>query len=90
MINNNENNNENSATDIRNKIANLQCSLNSHVSPIGDWKGIKQREFIDLGLTPPYSAEEMLDYHQKRQAVRDEINSLQAQLEVEENGESNN
>ncbi len=78
------NNNENLATDIRNQIANLQCELNSHVSPIGDWKGIKQREFIDLGLTPPYTAEEMKDYHEKRQAVRNKINELQAQLEKED------
>lgn len=81
---------ENDKTKIYQQIVDLKSQLTSHESPIGDWKGIKQREFIDLGLTPPYSAEEMLDYHQKRQAVRDEINSLQAQLEVEENGESNN
>ncbi len=74
MINNEK---ENDKTKIYQQIVDLKSELTSHESPIGDWKGIKQREFIDLGLTPPYSEEDMKDYHKKRQAVRAKINELE-------------
>lgn len=64
------------------EIANLKQSLSSHVSPIGDWKGIKQREYIEMGLTPPYSAEEMQDYYARRKSARDRINELENELKA--------
>ena len=68
---------ENDKTKIYQQIVDLKSQLTSHESPIGDWKGIKQREFVDLGLTPQYSEEDMKEYHKKRQAVRAKINELE-------------
>lgn len=74
MVNNEK---ENNKTKIYQQIVDLKSELSSDASPIGDWKGIKQREFTDLGLTPPYSEKDMQEYHKKRQAVRAKINELE-------------
>ena len=63
------------------RIRNLQADLTSTVSSIGDWKYIKQSEYIAQGLDQPYTDDEMSEYYDARQAARDEINSLQAELE---------
>lgn len=67
---------------MRQEIADLKQSLSSHVSPIGDWKGIKQREYIDMGLTPPYSDDDMQEYYSARKAARDRINELEKALKA--------
>lgn len=67
---------------IQNEIANLKLELSSQASPIGDWKGIKYNEFAAMKKPAPYTEEEMQDYYQKRQAVRDKINTLQEQLKA--------
>lgn len=64
------------------EIARLKRKLSSSASPIGDWKGIKYREYIDAGLPAPYSEKEMKNYYAQRVAVRERINELQAQLET--------
>lgn len=71
---------ENEMHDVYNEIANLKTQLSSDASPIGDWKGIKQREYKEMGLEQPYTDEEMLEYHKQRQAIREKINDLQEQL----------
>lgn len=71
---------ENETQDVYNEIANLKTQLSSDASPIGDWKGIKQREYKDMGLEQPYTDDEMLEYHKQRQAVRAKINELQEKL----------
>ena len=70
----------NERQNIEKQIGRLQRQLSSSTSPIGDWKGIKQREYADAGRPAPYSAEVMKDYYDKRFAVRAKINELQAQL----------
>lgn len=54
------------------------------MSPIGDWKHVKYSEYQARGLDAPYTEEEMEEYYEARQAARDEINALQAELESEE------
>lgn len=71
---------------ISQQIANLKQSLSSHVSPIGDWKIIKQLEYTAAGLPAPYSEKEMQEYHEQRIAVREEINMLEAELDAKLNG----
>lgn len=71
---------ENETQDVYNEIANLKTQLSSDASPIGDWKGIKQREYKEMGLEQPYTDDEMLEYHKQRQAVRAKINELQEKL----------
>ena len=71
---------------ISQQIADLKQSLSSHQSPIGDWKGIKQDEYIKAGLPAPYTAAEMQEYYSKRLAVRNQINQLEAQLAQERAG----
>lgn len=71
---------ENETQDVYNEIANLKTQLSSDASPIGDWKGIKQREYKDMGLEQPYTDDEMLEYHKQRQSVRAKINELQEKL----------
>lgn len=65
---------------ISQQIADLKQSLSSHQSPIGDWKGIKQREYVDAGMPKPYTDEVMKTYYAQRFAVRKKINELEAQL----------
>ena len=59
------------------EICNLQCDLTSTASPIGDWKVAKYQEYVLAGMEPPYDIAEL---HAKRQAVRDRINALRAEL----------
>lgn len=63
------------------QICNLTQDLVSPVSDIGDWKIAKLQEYAFLGLEAPYDIKEL---HTKRQAVRDEINALQKELDEDE------
>lgn len=66
---------------IESEIRTLQSKLDAPTSDIGDWKIIKIYEARLSGESDPYDYEEL---KAARQAVRDEINTLQAQLEVAE------
>lgn len=70
----------NERQNIEKQIGKLKRQLASSESPIGDWKGIKQREYIDAGMSKPYTDEVMKTYYAQRFAVRKEINELEAQL----------
>lgn len=59
------------------EIRELEASLSSAASDIGDWKIAKSMEYQAMGLEPPYNMEEL---HRKRQAVRDRINELQEEV----------
>ena len=63
---------------IESEIRTLQSKLDAPTSDIGDWKIIKIYEARISGESDPYNYEEL---KAARQAVRDEINTLQAQLE---------
>ena len=63
---------------IESEIRTLQSRLDAPTSDIGDWKIIKIYEARISGESDPYNYEEL---KAARQAVRDEINTLQAQLE---------
>lgn len=81
---------QNKTQQTQKKIASLKRKLSSNLSPIGDWKGIKQREYIDAGRAAPYSAIEMQKYYDERFAVRQQINALEKELtdaEPEQNDE---
>jgi len=56
---------------IHNEVAKLTCTS----SPYGDWKNLKQ---IDTGC---YTEEEMTEYRQGRESIRQRINELQEELE---------
>lgn len=62
---------------IESEIRTLQSKLDALTSDIGDWKIIKIYEARLSGESDPYDYEEL---KAARQAVRDEINELQAQL----------
>ena len=62
---------------IESEIRTLQSRLDAPTSDIGDWKIIKIYEARLSGESDPYDYEEL---KAARQAVRDEINALQAQL----------
>ena len=62
---------------LQNRICALQCDLSSHASPIGDWKVIKCYEAKLKGEELPYDLNALMA---QRQAVRDEINRLQEQM----------
>lgn len=66
---------------LEKQIAKLKRQLSSSASPIGDWKGIKQREYADTGRPAPYKDEEMKTYYEERFAVRAQINELKSELE---------
>ena len=66
---------------IESEIRTLQSKLDAPTSDIGDWKIIKTYEARLSGESDPYDYEEL---KAARQAVRDKINELQAQLEVAE------
>ena len=66
---------------IESEIRTLQSKLDAPTSDIGDWKIIKIYEARLSGESDPYDYEEL---KAARQAVRDKINELQAQLEVAE------
>lgn len=62
---------------IESEIRTLQSKLDAPTSDIGDWKIIKIYEARLSGESNPYDYEEL---KAARQAVRDKINELQAQL----------
>ena len=62
---------------IESEIRTLQSRLDAPTSDIGDWKIIKIYEARLSGESDPYNYEEL---KAARQAVRDKINELQAQL----------
>lgn len=62
---------------IESEIRTLQSKLDAPTSDIGDWKIIKIYEARLSGESDPYNYEELKP---ARQAVRDKINELQAQL----------
>ena len=62
---------------IESEIRTLQSKLDAPTSDIGDWKIIKIYEARLSGESDPYNYEEL---KAARQAVRDKINELQAQL----------
>ena len=62
---------------IESHIRTLTSKLDAPTSDIGDWKIIKIYEARLGGESDPYNYEEL---KAARQAVRDEINALQAQL----------
>ena len=57
----------------------LTADLTASVSDIGDWKVSKYQEYILAGLEAPYDIAEL---HSKRQAARDRINELRAEIEA--------
>ena len=69
---------------IESQIRTLQSRLDAPTSNIGDWKIIKIYEARLSGESDPYDYEEL---KAARQAVRDEINALQTQLEQSSKGE---
>jgi len=69
---------------IHQEICNLTADLESSASSIGDWKLAKYQEFLLAGKEAPYDIQEL---HAKRQAVRDRINELRAQLDALEEAE---
>ena len=69
---------------IESQIRTLQSRLDAPTSDIGDWKIIKIYEALLSGERDPYNYEEL---KAARQAVRDKINELQAQLEQSSKGE---
>ena len=58
----------------------LIADLTSTASEIGDWKVMKCTEAKLLGEDLPYDLEAL---HEKRKAVRDEINKLQEELDAD-------
>lgn len=64
---------------IESQIRTLQSKLDAPTSDIGDWKIIKIYEARLSGESDPYDYEELKT---ARQAVRDKINELQAELET--------
>ena len=66
---------------IESEIRTLQSKLDAPTSDIGDWKIIKIYEARLSGESDPYDYAEL---KAARQAARDKINELQAQLEVAE------
>ena len=62
---------------IESEIRTLQSKLDAPTSDIGDWKIIKIYEARLSGESDPYNYEEL---KAARQAARDKINTLQAQL----------
>ena len=69
---------------IESEIRTLQSKLDAPTSDIGDWKIIKIYEARLSGESDPYDYEEL---KAARQAVRDKINELQAELETLEGAE---
>ena len=69
---------------IESEIRTLQSKLDAPTSDIGDWKIIKIYEARLSGESDPYNFDEL---KAARQAVRDKINELQAELEQSSKGE---
>lgn len=72
--------------EIIKRLCELRCDLGDKmgVSEIGDWRLSKYQEYQLAGLEPPFDISE---YHTKRQAARDEINALEAELETLEDSD---
>lgn len=64
--------------EIEQEIYDKMKSLSDSRSNIGDWKIIKCYEAKLQGYDMPYDLDELME---QRQAVRNEINTLQAELE---------
>lgn len=69
---------------IESEIRTLQSKMDAPTSNIGDWKIIKIYEARLSGESDPYDYEEL---KAARQAARDKINELQAELETLEGAE---
>ena len=69
---------------IESEIRTLQSKMDEPTRDIGDWKIIKIYEARLSGESDPYNYEEL---KAARQAVRDKINELQAELETLEGAE---
>lgn len=65
---------------ISQQINNLKWRLCGMDSDVGDWKVSKCQEYVLAGLESPY---DIAVLHAKRQAIRDEINRLEAELNAE-------
>ena len=63
----------------RDEICLLRCHLESSASEIGDWKIVKIYEYRLQGKEDPYNFEEL---QATRQAARDRINELQAEIDA--------
>lgn len=63
-----------------NRLEKLVEQISSSLSPYGDWKMIKYHEYLLRGITPPYSEEEMLDYYEQRDLIRQEIEQIKVEL----------
>jgi hypothetical protein len=61
------------------RIRDLTAELSSPASRVGDWAVIKCLEYQAQGKDIPYDLE---DIYAKRQAIRDEINQLQSEIEA--------
>lgn len=70
--------------EIEARIRKLVSGLGAPNSTYGDWKVIKCYEASLAGQELPYNITELME---TRQAVRDEINTLQAELETLEEAE---
>lgn len=79
---------QNKAQQIQSQIGRLKRKLASSESPVGDWKGIKQREYIDAGRPAPYTEAVMQAYYAERLAIRQQINTLEKSLVAAQAGES--
>lgn len=73
---------QNKAQQLQKQIARLKRQLASPESPVGDWKGIKQREYVDAGRPAPYDEVTMQAYYAERLAIRQQINTLERSLEA--------
>ena len=73
-----ENSNEIQKTNLEGQIRSLVAELDSPTSPIGDWKVIKCYEAKLQEKEMPYDLDSLMA---ERQAIRDQINELQSQLE---------
>lgn len=71
---------KNKAQQIQSQISKLKRKLSSPESPVGDWKGIKQREYVDAGRPAPYKETDMQAYYAERLAIRQQINTLEKAL----------
>ncbi len=64
---------------IEGEIISLKAKLDSSASRVGDWAVIKCYEAKLQDKEPPYDVDALVA---ERQAIRDRINELQAQLEA--------
>ena len=62
---------------LRQEVINMEASLSANTSEIGDYKIIKCYEATLTGTEAPY---DIKDLTAKRQAVRDKINEVEAEI----------